>query len=430
MDFLETAELLTSIDSAAESGDTDRALQLALANLSQIERDGILRERIARTFAEEGDAESAATIYRRVGLHYANAGFPARSLAAAKKAERLGARADELYGHFTALYNLRSPNLDQGERHESFGGADGTLDMEAEGVQIRGERLRDIALERSLEEDAFADRPEDLPPLPLASRLPADSLERLARAVELVEFDELADVRTDDRGPGALIWTASPDLTLGDDDPTYYLPMGVLLGLEHYGPASAPPHDDVVARAGSEILVLSQQTVDQLNDELGNLQERLSTLHRHAFTTSLLDNHPLFDPVPSDERRALLDRFAGVHVEKGESVVDTRGESPGLFIVLDGRAELVRRGDDTEITVTSFGPGDVFGELGLVSEEPTGAEIVAVTDGHLLFLPSDQFDAIVADYPQIAKYTVNLAKSRRELIEESASPEDLEEVSS
>ena len=75
-----------------------------------------------------------------------------------------------------------------------------------------------------------------------------------------------------------------------------------------------------------------------------------------------LKNIPLFAGLSRKERKALAPRADEVELEKGREIV-REGEWPyEFFAIEDGTAE-VRRGEQL---LAELGPGDFFGEMGLV----------------------------------------------------------------
>jgi len=430
MESIEVVELFSNIDAAIEQGEADRALRLIVANFDALSDPAPLRERTAEALAVEGDTEGAVDIYERVGEHYLNAGHPARVLAAIKRVEQLGGDAPNLRDRFITLYNFRSPFLDPSRRHASFGPPEGEVVVEAEEVDVSADDVRDDARSRALDQGPFVEEPaDDLPPLPVLSELSSDALDRVVEALNYESPDGLTQVSGPDVSDGQLLWTISPDLTIDDDDPTYRLRPGSLLGLHRRAESPLAGSEEVYARSGSELVVLSRDETDALADELDEFREALSTVARRSFIEGLLESHGMFEVLPNDERETLLSNFLGIELDEGARLIKQGAESPGLFMLVDGEVDVVRQDEDWEITVRSLGPGDVFGEIGLVSDRKTQANVVMTEPGHLLHMPASVFDDVAGDHPELAKWAVGLAQDRREELESTLSAQDLAEIS-
>jgi CRP-like cAMP-binding protein len=74
-----------------------------------------------------------------------------------------------------------------------------------------------------------------------------------------------------------------------------------------------------------------------------------------------------------------------------------------LFIVGSGVLEATRRNADGENDQLRFGPGDYFGEMGLLAGTPANAEIAALTPSTVYELTKADLRPIVEARPEIAQ---------------------------
>jgi CRP-like cAMP-binding protein len=429
MDRFEAVELFTQIDAALDQEEFVRAARLIVANFDALADPAPLRERTAQILAANGYEDRAVEVYQTVGLHYANSGQPARAIAVAARIDRLDRDPAGLLDRFTALYNVDSPFLDPGQTHGTFQPPIDQLVTDPKSTDMPSD-LMGVAAERALESGFLAREPSEyLPPLPLLSQLPSEHLEKVLEALEFRTFSDLVPVVDPETSGGELIWTVTDDLTLGEQDPEFRLLPGTLLGMSAYGPSSSAPDEPVFARSGSEILSLPARAVAELSETIPDFADHLARLARRAFIEGLLSEHPMFASVSEQGREQLLEEFEGLHLSEGTRVVRQDTESPGLFLILDGEVDVVRQDEDWEITVETLGPGSVFGEVGLVSDQPTQANVVTTRPGHLLHIPDDDFDDVAAEHPGLAKYAVNLAQQRMADMETTLSASDLAELS-
>ena len=70
----------------------------------------------------------------------------------------------------------------------------------------------------------------------------------------------------------------------------------------------------------------------------------------------------------------------------------------GFFVITDGEASVSRDGAE----VARLGPGDHFGELGLISDRARTATVRAETDLRTAMLTSWEFKEFVRDNPDVA----------------------------
>ncbi len=107
--------------------------------------------------------------------------------------------------------------------------------------------------------------------------------------------------------------------------------------------------------------------------------------------------------------RAQRDEF---HIPKG-SVLFRQGD-PGheMFVISEGRIRLTigRGGHEKEVNV--LGPGEFFGELSLLSDEPRSATATALEDSTLLAIGRDVFAMLVQDDLDIVFRMMNIQGRR------------------
>lgn len=91
--------------------------------------------------------------------------------------------------------------------------------------------------------------------------------------------------------------------------------------------------------------------------------------------------------------------------EAGESVFEPGQPGEALFVVQAGQVELrriaeARNGADR--AVARYGPGEFFGEMGVVLGRDRVHRAVAVTDARVLQLDGSTFEAMCVEQPEIA----------------------------
>ena len=123
----------------------------------------------------------------------------------------------------------------------------------------------------------------------------------------------------------------------------------------------------------------------------------------------------------SDEQRRELAQITRVGLYAAQEVVVRRGE-PGssMFIVARGAVSVTLEAGGAE--VARLGPGDVFGEMSLLTGEPRSATVAAVTDSELLEITAEAFRRFVLDNPAVVdQITAKVAARSAELHERRAS---------
>jgi CRP-like cAMP-binding protein len=97
----------------------------------------------------------------------------------------------------------------------------------------------------------------------------------------------------------------------------------------------------------------------------------------------------------------------------GELVMRKGERGTELYMVVSGRARVFdRRPDGTEQVLTVLGPGAIFGEMALVSQEPRSASVVTESTAEVLRLDFEAFERIRRRFPYTgAKLFRNLARA-------------------
>jgi CRP/FNR family cyclic AMP-dependent transcriptional regulator len=99
-----------------------------------------------------------------------------------------------------------------------------------------------------------------------------------------------------------------------------------------------------------------------------------------------LKSLPLFESVSDDDLAQLAPFVSEVSVSEGKHLVDEGDYAYNLMAIEEGTAD-VRRGDET---VAQLGPGDFFGEVGLLDTEKRTATVIATAPMRLITL--DRWD--------------------------------------
>lgn len=85
------------------------------------------------------------------------------------------------------------------------------------------------------------------------------------------------------------------------------------------------------------------------------------------------------------------------------SVVVRQGE-PGdaMFMIMSGELRARTMIGGRETILTTFGPGDLFGEMALFDHGPRSADVVANVDSQLLRLTTSAFERLTKEMPSLA----------------------------
>jgi CRP/FNR family cyclic AMP-dependent transcriptional regulator len=107
---------------------------------------------------------------------------------------------------------------------------------------------------------------------------------------------------------------------------------------------------------------------------------------------------PLFAGLNRKERRALAPRADEVELEQGRVIVREGEWAYEFFAIEDGTAE-VRRGEQL---LAELGPGDFFGEMGLVGDTRRNANVIASSPLTVVVMTAQAFRQTSRELPEVA----------------------------
>jgi CRP-like cAMP-binding protein len=120
--------------------------------------------------------------------------------------------------------------------------------------------------------------------------------------------------------------------------------------------------------------------------------DRRETMPSGKDIVSFLARVPMFQGLSAGQLQRLSGRFVRRTFSAGSDVVTQGKGGAGLFILVSGRAEVIRvRTDGTKVTLNVFGPTDFFGELAVLDDAPRTASVVCTEDTECLVLSEWEF---------------------------------------
>ena len=101
------------------------------------------------------------------------------------------------------------------------------------------------------------------------------------------------------------------------------------------------------------------------------------------------------------ERARLLGRY-GRRFAAGEALFREGTDASEMFLLQEGRVQLLKRVGMSDRSLALIKPGDLFGEGALLPDLTYGSTAVGLTDGVVLALDRDTFAALIERHPLVA----------------------------
>ena len=117
---------------------------------------------------------------------------------------------------------------------------------------------------------------------------------------------------------------------------------------------------------------------------------------------------PLFSDATEEELRQVAAFAQSKEVPEGEVVIEEGGFSRELLAIEEGTAEVTRDGEH----IADLGPGDVFGEAGMLDDEMRAATVTATSRLRLISMGHFEVKRLKKDAPGVYARIEQLVEER------------------
>ena len=147
------------------------------------------------------------------------------------------------------------------------------------------------------------------------------------------------------------------------------------------------------------------------------------------------DELPVGDPIADLRDVSFFAMLGSAGIRKLVPSMEHHRYAPGTRIVKQGEAGdsfyvirsghvqvLVESPGRPDVAVARLGPGEGFGEMALLTDQPRFASVVALTDVEAWRLPKPPFDQLLRDSPDLSTYFRQLLDQRLQSLQETIYP--------
>jgi CRP-like cAMP-binding protein len=137
---------------------------------------------------------------------------------------------------------------------------------------------------------------------------------------------------------------------------------------------------------------------------------------KSAEIVELLGRVPVFSTLEQDDLARVAQLAVPRSFEPGQIVFREGDASDTCYVVRSGRARAIREhADGRTITLATFGPGDIFGELAMFEDELRSATVEAVQDTSAVAVLGPDMRRLMVEHPEISmRLVVALGRRLRE----------------
>jgi CRP-like cAMP-binding protein len=365
--------------------------------------------------------DHALSVYKGIAEHTILAGNPFLAMGAIKRIQLLGGDAQALSDQLIKTYSANSSAIGRGVKQAP-------VDYSAEvrdDINVDYDIDKDQLINETAQMAAFIGNIEKYPPVvpavPIFSTLEQDGFLRLLDRLKLRQFVQ-GDVIVKQghagfavyficRGEVTVVRTASDGEGIEQQMELARLGPGSLFG-EMALVSSDPRSASVVCDNHVDVLELTRESVEQLSGNLAQVAGAMARFTRERMIKNLLATNPLFKPFDEEIGKKLLARFTGHEVPEGTIFLEQGTAGNGLYVLLQGQAEVLRYDKGEYVKIADLGPGDVAGEISLLHEEPVSATVRTTTPTTLLFLARELFKPLLESVPELLVHFNKLANQR------------------
>ena len=112
-----------------------------------------------------------------------------------------------------------------------------------------------------------------------------------------------------------------------------------------------------------------------------------------------LRKSPLFEGLSDQELQQMVDNATPVSLRAGETLMKQGEPGDTAFVVLSGEFEIQKQSGPSLIKIDVRNPGEIIGEMALLSNAPRSATVVAVSDSETLRISQEAFEKLLSTSP-------------------------------
>jgi CRP-like cAMP-binding protein len=137
---------------------------------------------------------------------------------------------------------------------------------------------------------------------------------------------------------------------------------------------------------------------------------------------------PMFRDIDPSRLKLLAFTSERIRFSEGQRFFSQGDAADAAYVILDGRADVVLDNPGGSVKVAELGRNDLVGEMGILSESPRSATVVATEPSAALRIDKRVFLELLSQFPQMSIAVMRELASRVErtnaqLLSRSARPD-------
>ena len=400
-----------------QQGDFAGALSVYERILAAVPLDYEVRTLIADILVESGAGEVAAQVYRTVAIHDIRAGHPLPALVACQSLTKLGQPIDDIENLLVKIFASGSPQLARFAIRPAPVDPNTKFEAGKAGHPKSLQHAAEQALRAALDLSIFVGYQQQYHPLPFLSELTQESFTAVARSLTILRLKDGDMVMRQGDAGDSLFLVASGELRVFVNTPAGPKDVAHLFENTLFGEMAlitGQPRTASVAVVGeADVIEVSKSALMQVTAGVSSVREALDRFSRERLIKNLLQTSPLFVPFTKSQQGELLRRFEGHEMQAGVDIVREGERGQGLFLILAGEVDVISHATSANpVNLARLRAGDMFGEMSLVTDQPTSATVRAATATTVLYLAREYVERLAEAVPEVQAYFEQLALNR------------------
>jgi CRP-like cAMP-binding protein len=272
---------------------------------------------------------------------------------------------------------------------------------------------------RRTEHDDATEAPSRIAPLPLFSALGKEALHDLLAAFETLTVPAGHAVIREGEEEAAAYIVARGELEVSrrsNDEDGKPMVLARLGSGAFFGEmallSQLPGAASVIATRPSILLVARRDALEAVVERHPEVAAELAAHCRRQSVANLGWASPVVVAIPPRERATMVEHFETRMFEAGDRLVEAGEEALGLHLIVSGEIGVIANESGERVVLATLTAGETVGEVELVLCRNSVADAVAVRPTATLFLPRDEFFALVQDHPAILHGLYGIAVRR------------------
>ncbi len=121
-------------------------------------------------------------------------------------------------------------------------------------------------------------------------------------------------------------------------------------------------------------------------------------------SSTVLKSVPLFAGFQNEQLRTLVSVVTHRSVPRASTIMAAGDPIDSLYIVISGRLKvMISEANGKEVILSIIGPGEFFGEMGLIDDSPRSASVISIEPCELLSVTKRDFEKCLAENFEMSK---------------------------